>query len=279
MENVPAAAGTFSYYCSMFDFHKDKKRYFEYQYLTSRDYILPFIQPFLDSKRPLQVLEIGCAEAGVLKAFTEQGHQCLGIELMEGRLELAREFMEEEMEKGLIRFINKNIYDIEVEKDIGHRFDLILLKDVIEHIPRQDIFINKLLDFLKPGGKVFFAFPPWYMPFGGHQQLCRSKILSKLPYYHLLPMPVYKGVLKAFGEPESVQKDLEEIKTTGISIERFERIARKDYRILRRELFLFNPIYKYKFNLQPRVQYKVIRPLPYVRDFLSTCAYYLIAPK
>jgi 2-polyprenyl-3-methyl-5-hydroxy-6-metoxy-1,4-benzoquinol methylase len=63
--------------------------------------------------------------------------------------------MEEEMEKGLIRFINKNIYDIEVEKDIGHRFDLILLKDVIEHIPRQDIFINKLLDFLKPEARSF----------------------------------------------------------------------------------------------------------------------------
>jgi SAM-dependent methyltransferase len=263
----------------MFDFHKDKKRYFEYQYLTSRDYILPFVQAFLDTTRPLQVLEIGCAEAGVLKAFTEQGHQCLGIELMEGRLELAGTFMAEEMEKGLIRFINKNIYDIEVDKDIGHRFDLILLKDVIEHIPRQDIFIHKLLDFLKPNGKVFFAFPPWYMPFGGHQQLCRSKILSKLPYYHLLPMPLYKGILKAFGEPASVQKDLEEIKATGISIERFERIAKKDYRILKRELFLFNPIYQYKFNLQPRLQSNLLTPIPYVRDFLSTCAYYLIEPK
>lgn len=262
----------------MFDFHKDKKRYFEYQYFTSRDYILPFIQPFLNKDQPLQILEIGCAEAGVLKAFTEQGHQCLGIELMEGRLELAREFMAEEMEKGLIRFINKNIYDIDVEKDIGHRFDLILLKDVIEHIPRQDVFIHKLLDFLKPGGKVFFAFPPWYMPFGGHQQLCRSRILSKLPYYHLLPMPLYKGLLSAFGEPSSVKKDLEEIKTTGISIERFERIAQKDYHILKRELFLFNPIYKFKFNLQPRVQSKIITPVPYVRDFLSTCAYYLIKP-
>lgn len=266
------------YYCSMFDFHKDKKRYFEYQYLTSRDYILPFVQPFMDSSKPLQVLEIGCAEAGVLKAFTEKGHQCLGIELMEGRLELARQFLGKEMDKGLIQFINKNIYDIDVEKDIGHRFDLILLKDVIEHIPHQDVFIKKLLDFLNPGGVIFFAFPPWYMPFGGHQQLCRSKVLSKLPYYHLLPMPVYKAILRTFGEPPSVQKDLEEIKTTGISIERFERIAKENYHILKRQLFLFNPIYQYKFNLKPRTQSTLITPLPYVRDFFSTCAYFLIAP-
>ncbi len=263
----------------MFDFHKDKKRYFDFQYYTSRDYILPFVAPFLDAGPPLKVLEIGCAEAGVLKAFTEQGHQCVGIELMEGRLELARQFMSEEMKKGLIRFINKNIYDIEVEKDIGHRFDLIILKDVIEHIPQQDVFMKKLLDFLSPAGMVFFAFPPWYMPFGGHQQLCRNKWLSKLPYYHLLPMPIYKSILKAFGEPESVQKDLEEIKETGISIERFERIAKANYQILKRQLYLFNPIYQYKFNLKPRKQSGLIAPLPYVRDFVSTCAYFLIQPK
>jgi len=263
----------------MFDFHKDKKRYFDYQYRTSRDYIVPFIARHMDLEQPLRVLEIGCAEAGVLKAFTDKGHQCVGIELMEGRLKLARTFMKEEMEKGLIRFINKNIYDIEVEKDIGYRFDLILLKDVIEHIPRQEIFIDKLPDFLNPGGKVFFAFPPWYMPFGGHQQLCRSKFLSKLPYYHLLPMPAYKSLLRAFGEPASVQKDLEEIKTTGISIERFERISKKNYRILERKLYLFNPIYKYKFRVKPRGQLGIVTALPYLRDFLSTCAYYLITPK
>ncbi len=263
----------------MYDFHKDKKRYFDWQYYTSRDYILPFVQPFLPKEKSLDVLEIGCGEAGVLKAFTELGHNCLGIELMEGRLELARTFLKEEMEKGLIRFINKNIYDIDVQKDIGHQFDLIILKDVIEHIPQQEIFIQQLLAFLQPGAVVFFGFPPWYMPFGGHQQLCRSKYLSKLPYFHLLPMPVYKSILKNFKEPKSVVKDLEEIKETGISIERFEKIAKQKYNILERRFYLFNPIYKYKFKLEPREQLGIIQPLPYFRNFLTTCAYYLIRAK
>lgn len=261
----------------MYDFHKDKKSYFEFQFLTSRDYIIPFLKPFMDFDQPLDVLEIGCGEAGVLKAFTDMGHKCLGIELMQGRIDLAKQFLATEEEKGLIRFINKNIYDIDVQKDIGHQFDLIILKDVIEHIPQQEVFIKKLHAFLKPEGKIFFAFPPWQMPFGGHQQLCRSKILSKLPYYHLLPMPLYQGILKSFGEPESVQKDLTEIKETGISIERFERIVKKDYNILRKKHYLFNPIYKYKFNLQPREQSSLVSALPYLRDFLTTCVYYLIS--
>ena len=262
----------------MYEFHNDKPTYFQYQYLTSKGYIVPFVEEHLPKERKLNVLEIGCAEAGVLKAFTELGHQCVGIELMQGRIELAKKFMSDELKAGQIKFINKNIYDIDVDKDLGVQFDLIILKDVIEHIPNQEVFMKKLLDFLAPEGKVFFGFPPWYMPFGGHQQICTNKILAKLPYYHLLPMGLYKQVLKTGGESEKTIANLVEIKETGISIERFEKIAKQNYSILKQNLFLVNPIYQYKFGLKPRNQAGVIAAIPYVKDFFSTCAYYLITP-
>ena len=69
-----------------------------------------------------------------------------------------------------------------------------------------------------------------------------------------------------------------EIKETGISIERFEKIAKQNYSILKQNLFLVNPIYQYKFGLKPRNQAGVIAAIPYVKDFFSTCAYYLITP-
>lgn len=126
----------------MFDFHKDKEVYFSIQYRTSKEYIIPFVESVIRSDIQLQVLEIGCAEAGVLKAFTELGHICTGIELSKARVELAKEFMKTEMEAGQVRFLNKNIYDIDIEKDIGHQFDLIILKDVIEHIHDQQKFMT-----------------------------------------------------------------------------------------------------------------------------------------
>ena len=264
----------------MFAFHRDRKRYFDIQYRTSKEHILPYLRQHMDLSRPLRVLEIGCAEAGVLKAFWEIGHDCTGIELNPNRIEYARRFMADELATGeRLRFIVRNIYDIDVATDLPHRFDLVLLKDVIEHIPDQGRFMARLHDFLVPGGKVFFGFPPWQMPFGGHQQITRNKWLSKLPYFHLLPRPAYRGLLNAFDEPEAVVAELLELKDTGLSIEAFERICRRtDYRILDRRLYLTNPIYSYKFNLKVRHQVPPLGSLPVLRNFLTTCAYYLISP-
>lgn len=264
----------------MFEFHGNKKRYFDIQYKVTKDYIIPYLQNFMSLDQPKQVLEIGCAEAGVLKAFVEQGHQCTGIELNPHRVQLAESFLAQELSDGKISFITRDIHEIDVPKDIGHGFDLIILKDVIEHIHDQRKFIQKLHAFLNPGGKVFFGFPPWQMPYGGHQQICRNKFLSKLPYFHLLPMPIYKFVLKQFGETPERIDDLVEIKQTGISLERFERLLKEaKYRISKRQLFLINPIYKYKFNLKTRKQSGIIARLPFVRNYVTTCGYYLIEKK
>jgi 2-polyprenyl-3-methyl-5-hydroxy-6-metoxy-1,4-benzoquinol methylase len=261
----------------MYDFHKDKNVYFHYQYLTSKEYIIPYLENRIDFKQKLNVLEIGCAEAGVLKAFCDLGHTCTGIELNHKRVLLAQKFMEKELKSGQIRFISKNIHDIDPEADIDGGFDLIILKDVIEHIHNQELFISQVSKLLKKGGKLFFAFPPWQMPFGGHQQICSNKYLSKLPYYHLLPRFMYEGILNLFKEPDYTVKELLEIKETGISVERFENILKKNnFKTIKKTFFLFNPIYKYKFGLKPRLQFNFIKKIPYLRNFLTTAVYYLV---
>lgn len=261
----------------MFEFHSDKNIYFQYQYLTSKEFIIPFIDGVIDLSSPKRILEIGCAEAGVLKAFTESGHQCVGIELQPSRVRLAEQFMAEELAAGQVRFLAKDIYDIRLNEDIGYQFDIIILKDVIEHIHNQEVFMRKLKDFLTEEGVIFFGFPPWMMPFGGHQQISNVKLLSIMPYYHLLPMKIYRGILKLFGEQEKRIEDLIEIKQTGISIERFDKILRQEeYQLIKKQLFLTNPIYKYKFNLKVRKQNRLVGSIPFFRNFVSTCVYYLI---
>ncbi|MFD0861274.1 class I SAM-dependent methyltransferase [Sungkyunkwania multivorans] len=264
----------------MFEFHGDKARYFNYQYLTSKEHIIPFVESELAFDKQLNVLEIGCAEAGVLKAFTELGHRCTGIELSESRVQLAKEFFAEELAAKQIKFIIKDIYDIRFPEDLQEKFDLVILKDVIEHIHDQERFIKRLEGFLSPNGKVFFGFPPWQMPFGGHQQLCRSNFLGKLPYFHLLPKILYKGMLKLFGEKEATIAILLEIKETGISLERFERILEKEsFAVKKKRLFLTNPIYRYKFGLKTRRQFNLIARLPYLRNFFTSCGYYVVGKK
>lgn len=262
----------------MFEYHVNKPKYFNWQYRTSKDYIIPFISQHVPVDGKLKVLEIGCAEAGVLKAFTELGHTCTGIELSPSRAKLAEEFQPEEIADGRLEIISKNIYDINFEDNWN--YDLIILKDVIEHIHNHATFIKKLKDLMAPNGKVFFGFPPWQMPFGGHQQVAESKILSKLPYSHLLPRCMYKGLLQLFGEKKVKVDNLLEVYDTRISLEKFERLVRQEgYTIVKRKLFLVNPIYSFKFGMKVREQFGFIAALPWIRNFFTTCGYYLIEQK
>ena len=262
-----------------FKFHKNKDKYFNWQYVNSKEAIIPFIETYCGLDENTRVLEIGCAEAGVLKAFVEKGCTCVGVELMENRLEYARHYMAEAMKQGRIEFVSKDIYEIDIDKEFEQKFDLIILKDVIEHIHDQPKIMVKLQEYLNPGGHIYMGFPPWQMPYGGHQQVARTKLLSKLPYYHLLPMWLYRFVLK-LGEREDKVNNLCEIKETGISIEQFEKYAKHaNYEVVKRTLFLIRPIYRFKFGLKPRKQWKFIERLPYLRNYITTGAYYLIKTK
>lgn len=261
----------------MLDFHLDKKRYFDMQYLLSRDHLIPFIEDHVTLDASSRVLEIGCAEAGVLKAFVEKSCQVTGIELLESRLVHAKNFMSSYIEKDQARFIHSNIYDIDPEKDLEGKFDLVILKDVIEHIPNQEKLIPYLKTFLKEGGHIFFAFPPWHMPFGGHQQICNHKLLQKIPWIHLLPRFIYKFILTSAGERHETVKELMELVDTGITIERMQSIfSEASYTVSKKKHWFINPIYKYKFGISARSLWPVLRHIPFVRNLYTTASYYLI---
>jgi SAM-dependent methyltransferase len=260
----------------VFEFHADRKRYFDIQVLNAEKYVIPFIGEKFPVKHGMRVLEIGCGEGGVLKAFINKGCQGVGVELDAPRIEDAKKFLPEDIETGKLKFVVKDIYEVDTEKDFNGLFDMIVLKDVIEHIHDQAKLIGWMKNFLTPQGIVFFGFPPWYMPFGGHQQMCRSKI-SRLPYIHLLPRGLYRWILKS--RKEDVRA-LMEIRDTGISIERFEKICKEEgYAIVHHRHYLLNPIYEWKFGWKPRRQSIVIKAIPFLRNFFTTCVYYIIQPK
>jgi SAM-dependent methyltransferase len=261
----------------MLEQHRNDQVRFDQQVDNSRAYVLPFIEKTKAAGPGVNVLEVGTAEGGVLIPFMDKGCYCVGVDILPGRIETAKKFLSKEFAAGKVDLICQNIYDDSFINRFGGYFDVIILKDVIEHVPEQEKFIPHLKKLLRPGGQIFFGFPPWYMPFGGHQQVCRKKWASVLPWYHVLPRPLYRGILKMAGEHELVIAELMEIKDTQITIERFERIVKASgLKVLHKEHFLINPIYKYKFGLKPRKQFKPITWLPYLRDFVTTCVYYTI---
>lgn len=260
-------------------FHGNASIKFQHQYQVTHEFIIPFIEKHKPIVSGLKVLELGCGEGGVLKAFTDKGCVCLGIDLSVSKIEEGKKLLQEEITKGLLEFETRNIFNQEFQVELFNRFDLIVLKDTIEHIPHQKDVMKLLRSFLAKDGMIFFAFPPWRMPFGGHQQIALKK-WGKAPYIHLLPKPLYMAYLKMVGENEGTRKELGEIYDTRISISRFENIsAAAGFVTVSKRHYAINPIYQYKFGWKPREQNAVVKSLPYFKDFFTTTVYYLVKGK
>lgn len=261
----------------MIELQADHNRYFRQQYDTTTEFIIPFIERGKKLVPGMRFLEVGSGYGGVCKAFADRGVFVTGIELLEHASAIAKEFVKEDIASGKVSIINRNVYDIDPNKDLEEKYDIILLKDTIEHIHDQERFVKHIIHFLKPDGVIFFAFPPWFMPYGGHQQSLDSKVLDKLPYFHILPVPIYRGIMRLFGEIEGRITDVLEVKETQISIQRFERITKAaGFKIAQREFYLINPSYKHKFGAKPQKQFDWLGAIPWLRDFFTTTCYYVL---
>lgn len=253
--------------------HQDRVRYFKEQGITTGKYVIPYVESFVDFNGNTRVLEVGCGEGGNMTPFLDLGCEVVGVDISSSQVQKAREYLTAgNYEKW--QAIDCDIYKVS-PADIG-TFDFIFLRDVIEHIPNQEQFFEVIKSFLAPEGVLFFGFPPWRMPFGGHQQVCNSKFLSFLPYFHLLPYGLYKQVLRWFGENENTIEGLVEIKQTGISIKRFKRNLRQQrYQVLKMTYYLINPNYETKFGLKKRVLPSFFR-IPFLSDFYTTALYCVV---
>jgi len=259
----------------MFEFHHDRRKYFEIQVENSRKSILPFIHKHGVLCSGAKVLEVGCGEGGVLKAFVDAGYTGTGVEIENERLTNGRLWLANEIGQQKLQLLVSDIFEVPVEQ-LNGPFHLIILKDVIEHIPAKDELLKRLKALLAPGGMLFIGFPPWQMPFGGHQQMCSNKWVSKTPWLHLLPRGIYKKMQKMFKQPVN---ELMEIRDSRISIEGFKKLIRRTgYKCVAQQHFLIAPIYQYKFGWRERKQLRLVGKIPVVRNFFTTAVYYLVQP-
>ncbi|MDL2223513.1 class I SAM-dependent methyltransferase [Bacteroidales bacterium OttesenSCG-928-M11] len=252
--------------------HQDSSLYLSEQIYTTEKYVIPFIEQNATIVPGTKVLEVGCGEGGDLKPFADRGCYCIGIDINEQKINKGRSYYKENQPSGgSIQLLVENIYD---KNDLGDTFDIIFLRDVIEHIPGQEALLCHLRNFMNENTVLFFAFPPWQNPFGGHQQICRNKFLSHIPFLHLLPKWLYGRVLKSFRENPNCVNELLEIKDTSITIGQFHRYLSSAKLSVKRETFYFiNPHYEIKFGLKPRKTWSLITKIPYLRNFVTTSLY------
>ncbi len=253
--------------------HTDRYRYFREEAATTEKYFIPYLSEFMDVG-DISVLEVGCGEGGNLLPFARRGCLVVGVDLSEQRVRQAESFFSRECAAGT--FICDDVMHYRGD---GRLFDLIVCHDVVEHIPEKGKMLLALKRLLAPGGRLFVAFPAWQMPFGGHQQIACSWVVSHLPFVHLLPELAFCLMLRLFGEDASKINELIGIRRTRCTVEMFEReAAYAGYTVYDRRLWLVNPHYEVKFGLRPIRLCRQLSALPYVRNFMASSCFYVVRP-
>lgn len=251
--------------------HNDRNQYFSELAYTSEKYFMPYIAGHMNLGRQLDILEIGCGDGGNLLPFAKSGHRVTGIDISANRIKDAISFFQKESASG--RFICSDIFEMKCDK----RFDIVICHDVIEHIADKQKLLSRISELMKPEGMAFMGFPAWQMPFGGHQQICHNKYISKMPFIHLLPAAIYRFILRIGNEKDNCISELLTIKKYGISIEQFEKtVISSGLKIIERSLYFINPHYEIKFRLKPRLLPKSLSGLYYLRNYFSTSCFYLL---
>ena len=253
--------------------HTDRYRYFREEAATTEKYFIPYLSEFMDVG-DISVLEVGCGEGGNLLPFVRRGCRVVGVDLSEQRVRQAESFFSRECAAGT--FVCDDVMHYRGD---GRLFDLIVCHDVVEHIPEKGKMLLALKRLLAPGGRLFVAFPAWQMPFGGHQQIARSWVVSHLPFVHLLPELAFSLMLRLFGEDASKINELIGIRRTRCTVEMFEReAAYAGYTVCDRRLWLVNPHYEVKFGLRPIRLCRQLSALPYIRNFMASSCFYVVRP-
>ena len=261
----------------MQDRHIDYKLYFNELAKGTRDFVIPYIESVRKIHADSVVLEIGCGRGGNLLPFLEEKNcKVIGIDKSD-ELEYARNFFKDCKNVNNLTLLKCNFY--EVNPSSIPKANIVLIRDVLEHIVNRALFFERLKEFMASDAIIFVAFPPWRMPFGGHQQGCKNFLLSKMPYYHLLPRCIFELILKIFGEDKNYIDSLyDDVRQTKLSICEYKKLLKKSrFKIEKETYYLINPSYKTKFGLNPRILPSFLK-IPAICDFYTTAHYSIISP-
>ena len=197
-----------------------------------------------------RILEIGCAEAGLLKFYQEKGAICSGMEFSDVRFNNAILLNQ----ANSLHLFQANICEPETyANELTEPYNTIVIRDVIEHINNKKTALNNIFQLLKPNGKLFISFPPKYCAYAGHQQTV-PHIFGKIPYLHLFPDFIYKTYLQWIGCPGKKIDYLISTKKTRISINQMRKIITSIGFIVKQESNWFiRPAYSFRFGL-PRIK-------------------------
>ncbi|HRP03047.1 MAG TPA: class I SAM-dependent methyltransferase [Candidatus Kapabacteria bacterium] len=247
--------------------------YWGYMYDLGKTYIVPYLRDLGIFKPGDKVAEIGSAEGGVLHSFLDEGStEALGTDIAQSRL-----LDGERLAKIIgynVQYVYHNIVEQEILPEWSEKYNLVILRDVIEHLDDPSIAIGNIKKIIKPGGYLFITFPPYPSAYGGHQHTLAGNFITKLPFIHLLPKSIFFKLINS-GRPLDIS-EVRRLKDIQFTPDKMEKIAKANgYEIAKKEFYMIRPVYKMKFGLNP-IKLPFGKNNKILRNYFSLEALYIL---
>lgn len=146
-----------------------------------------------------RILDFGCGEAGKSVYYASLGaKEVVGVDIIPEYKERAIRFAQKH-DCSNFSFICANVASLPVPSD---QFDTIIMNDFMEHVSEPEEALRETMRILRPGGRAFINFPPYYHPYGEHL----SDEIS-IPWVHTLfdeqtIISVYKSLVQDLPDGE-----------------------------------------------------------------------------
>jgi SAM-dependent methyltransferase len=139
-------------------------------FVSRRKLIKRLLNKHLAELDQIQILEIGCGTGGNLMMLGEFGH-VLGVEMNLDAEAYSRRKTQDLNQINVVSGSAPNNLPLK-ESDL---FDAICLFDVLEHIDEDSETLTKLINHLKPTGKIFITVPAYQWLWSAHDDFNHHK--------------------------------------------------------------------------------------------------------
>ncbi len=145
-----------------------EKTYAMWQFERGRDTVQFFLERYSegDMFRDKAVLDVGCGAGGKSLYYAAQGaRHVTGLDVVADYGPQAEELARRLDLGERFTFLCRDAADTGLPAE---SFDTVIMNDAMEHVADPEAVLGECARLLRPGGRLFVNFPPYYHPYGAH---------------------------------------------------------------------------------------------------------------